>query len=159
LETEEVVLQLYFSETELMNDNNRSFNLGNTLVSLIIFAAVFLVIVWVAQGVFTILSWLAPIMLIITLLLDYKVVVNYLKTLWLWLRHKTLFGILAVIFTILGFPLVTAFLLFRAFLSRSKKRSRKEEERRQKGEFIEYEELDDTLELPDFQKEERLRNR
>ena len=142
-----------------MNQNNSSYNLGNTLVSLIIFAAVFLVIVWAAQGVFTILSWLAPVMLILTLLLDYKVVVNYVKTIWLWLKHKTIFGVLAVIFTILGFPLVTAFLLIRAFLSRSKKRSVKEAERREKGEFISYEELDDKLELPDFEKDERLRNR
>jgi len=65
------------------------------------------------------------------------------------LRYRTLLGILAVIFTVLGFPFVSAALFFNAFMNFRTKRKNKRK-------YIEYEEVDDgdveILDLDEFKK-------
>ena len=128
---------------------SKSYSTGNTIINLIIFVAFILVLFWLARSVFTILSWLAPFMLIVALILDYKVVLNYIKTLWRWLRYKTLIGVVAVLFTIFGFPLVSAYLLVRAIASRQSRKSFGDNS--PPHEFIDYEEIEEEiLDLPDL---------
>jgi hypothetical protein len=82
----------------------------------IIFLVLFLVgLYFLAKGIFTILAWVAPILLILTLVFDYTVIVDYGKFLLKLLKENPLFGILGIILTFVGFPVVSGFLFFKAY--------------------------------------------
>ena len=57
----------------------------NSISSILILVLLFVGLFFVAKSIFTILSWVAPIMLIATLIIDHKVVLGYGK--WLSLIH------------------------------------------------------------------------
>ncbi len=123
------------------------FEKSNPFVLVVIFALVVLVLIWVAKSIFKILSFIAPVLLIATLFINYRVIVGYGRWLAGLLKRNPLFGILAVIFSIIGFPVVAAFLLIRALSSRGVGAERV----RKKGEYIRYEEVnDDFLDLSDL---------
>ena len=101
--------------------------------------------------IFGILQLLAPVLLIATAIINWKVIPWYLKTVFHWLKHKTALGVVAVVFTVLGFPLVVAGLFAKALLERQAKRMTGTDTDRpaNKTEFLEYEELEeDSLEIP-----------
>ena len=109
-------------------------------------------IFWLARSIFQILAWLAPFMLLAAAIINYKVIFDYVRTLVGWLRTNTVFGIVAIVLSILGFPFVSLFLLLRAYSSKFGK-GRKQPVQKP-GEYIRFEEVDEEpLELPDRQKE------
>ncbi|MCB0562659.1 MAG: hypothetical protein KDD09_27095, partial [Phaeodactylibacter sp.] len=97
---------------------------------------------------------LAPIMIIAALIIDYKVVLGYLKWLVGLLKENLLLGIGAIVLSVLGFPVLSVFLLGKALFKRQVRKSEEEGRVSQKGEYIEYEELDsEQLELPQIERE------
>ena len=124
-----------------------------------LFMVLFLVALFMlARFIFRILYFLSPIALIATLIIDYRVVVNYLKWLVTLVRGNTLLGAGAILLSVIGFPVVTAYLLVRAIFSRRVRQMEKEMETRRKGEYIEYEELDsEPLDLKELREEEPSR--
>lgn len=104
---------------------------------------------YIAKGLFTILSWVAPALLVVALILNYKVVLNYGKWLINLLTTNTLFGIVMCLVTIFGFPVVTAWLCFKAILTYRMKQRVKENQQDKEG-YIDYEEVDSEI----HQKEE-----
>ncbi len=108
--------------------------------------------IWMAisavKGIFTLLSWVAIPLFVIALILNYRVVTDYIG--WIWKTTKTnpLKGVLYGVGSVLGYPVVSAYLAFKAYVSR-KVRQKNEAQQKGKGDFIKYEtvEEDDFLEL------------
>ncbi|MBK8350117.1 MAG: hypothetical protein IPL08_21820 [Saprospiraceae bacterium] len=125
--------------------------LGPLLILALFFTALF----FLAKGVFWLLSWVAPILLIITLILDYTVVTDFFKFVGKLLRENTIMGILAVLLVIFGYPIVSGFLFFKAIGKRSIKKVVDQVER-EKNTYTEYEEVveeeENFLELPPLNK-------
>ncbi|MEZ4911965.1 MAG: hypothetical protein R2774_14020 [Saprospiraceae bacterium] len=130
---------------------------------LLVLAVFFTALFFLAKGVFWILSWVAPFLLIITLILDRKVVIDYLQFVWKLLKENSLVGILMVLITIFGFPIVSGFLFLKALGKRSIKNTINQIEK-ERNSFTEYEEVnieenEDFLELPkNIRKPEPIQN-
>ncbi len=118
-------------------------------------AVFFAIMYFVAKGVFSLLSWLAIPLFIGTLILDYKVVVDYFAFIIKLLKENILMGVLAVVVTFFAYPFVTGFLFFKALAKRqvNKLVDRVEKE---KSTFADYEEVKEEeapfLELPQMPK-------
>lgn len=133
----------------------------NSISSILILVLLFVGLFFVAKSIFTILSWVAPVMLIATLIIDHKVVVGYGKWIFNLLKENFLMGAGAVLLTIFGFPVIAGFLLAKALLYRKVNKMKEAYETQSQGEFVEYEEVEEIkekpLELPRLEKEEQPR--
>lgn len=124
----------------------KEFNFGgksNPLGSFgaIVVLTIFLVaLFFIAKGIFTILSWAAPVLLILTAIFDYTVITDYGKFIWNLLKTQPLWGIIAIILTIVGFPIVSGFLFFKAYARKSLKNYQKSQEPK----YADYEEVTST---------------
>jgi len=127
----------------------KSYNKSNSWLGLILVFVVVFVIYIVIQSIYKLFLVLAPVFLILAAILDYRVLMKFGIVIYELLRFRTLLGILAVIFTVLGFPFVSAALFFNAFMNFKTKRKNKQK-------YIDYEEVDDDekeiLDLDEFRK-------
>jgi predicted membrane protein len=138
-------------EFQIGGPNNPLGGIGALVVLILFFVALF----FIAKGIFTILSWVAPVLLILTLIIDYKVVLDYGKWIGKLLKNNILVGILAILLTIIGFPVAAGFLFFRAMVRRKLKSMGHDLDTESKQEYTEYEEVveeEDFLELPPIEK-------
>lgn len=118
------------------------------------------VLFYLAKGIFTILAWVAPVLLILTLVINHKVVLNYGK--WIFNQFKAKnwpVALGATALTVFAFPFVSLFLFGKAIIMKkiteafpgaaeAAQQSQKEDD------FVEYEEIvEDPLELPEISKE------
>ena len=134
------------------------FNSQNTLVSLLFLVLGFIALVWIVRGIFTILAWMAPILLIATLIINYRIVLNYGKWILRLLKNNLLMGVLVTLLTIVGFPVVTFLLFGRAILQRQARKLEKAMNEQQEGQYTEYEIIEeehDQIELPPLKEEIR----
>lgn len=115
------------------------------IITVAIIAAVLYVGFYVARSVFYILSWMAPVLLVIALILDYKVVLNYGKWLIKLLTSNTLYGIIICLLTIFFFPVVAGWLCFKAVLSWQLKKKFPQNKPSGLDEYAEYEEVDSEI--------------
>jgi ABC-type branched-subunit amino acid transport system permease subunit len=90
---------------------------------------------------FKILAFAAPVLIIAAILINYRTVLGYLRLLWDTLRRRPLLGILGILLTVIGFPVVSGFLFGKAILDRKIDTFHKEIKRRQDGELISYEDV------------------
>ncbi len=134
--------------------DNRFINVGrvNPLYALLVLVAIFLGLYWIAKGVFTILSWAFPVMIIAAAVINYKVILGYGKWILETLKKNPIAGILAVLFSLLAYPLVGMFLLFKAIVS--KKINTLDNNPPAQGEYIKYEDVEeeDFLDLKELKK-------
>lgn len=141
----------YRKEFNFNNNNPFSSITGILLIVLFLVALYF-----IARAIFTILYYLSPIMIIAALILDYRVVLGYGKWLAGLLKENPLLGIGAIALSVLGFPILSAFLLGKALFKKQVKKAQEGARQAHEGDYIEYEELDDEpLELPRVEKEEK----
>ena len=102
---------------------------------------------WLAKGVFFILNIIAPFLLIITLILNYKVVLGYGTWLLELIKRDLLLGILAAIGTVFFFPVVSAYLFGKMLLLRKVNKMKNEFNAQntfyQNEEFTSYEEVEE----------------
>jgi hypothetical protein len=140
--------------------SSNSSNPFNSIFSILMVILVMLGLFYIARFIFTILYYLSPIMLIAALIIDHKVVTGYGKWVVSLFKKNPIMGVGSVLLTVIGFPIVSAFLLGRALFRKRVRQAQEEVEIRREGQFIEYEELDsEPLELPEIQKEERNKSR
>ncbi len=129
--------------------------------SIIILILFFIALYFIAKGIFTVLSYLAPVLLIITLIIDYSVVLDFGKFIIRLFKNNILVGILAVLLTIVGFPIVAGFLFFRSLIRRNLKSSGSIKET-PKEIYTDYEEIkedeEDFLSLPEIKKEKQKKD-
>lgn len=125
--------------------------LGPLLILALVFGGLF----FLAQGLFWVLSWAAPVLLLLTLVMDYKVVVNYFKYIWKMLKENIAMGLLLLVVTIFGYPFVAGYLFFKAYAKRSLNKSTAHQSSKSDV-FVEFEEVEDDdsfLELPEFNRQ------
>lgn len=120
----------------------------NAIVGILLMIVFLIGIYYVARLIFRILLFLSPFMLIATLIIDRSVVTGYIQWLFGMTRRNPLIGVLGIVLSILGFPVVSAFLLARALLNKKIKETQQKEKIRREGQFIDFEELDSEPLVP-----------
>ncbi len=133
----------------MANQRNRASNnpLG-FLPAVIMLILGFIALYYVATGIFYILSLLAPVFLIATLVIDHTVVTGYAKWIWNLIQKNWIAGVGAGLMTFFGFPVVSGFLLGKAVLKKKVANVREDFESRTQGDYVEYEEVPDVKETP-----------
>lgn len=118
------------------------------------------VLFYLAKGLFTILAWAAPVLLILTLIINYNVVINYGK--WIFNQYRNQnwpVALGATALTVLAFPFVSLFLFGKAVIMKKITEAFPEaaeaaQQARKEDDFVEYEEIvEDPLELPELPKD------
>ncbi len=105
------------------------------------------------------LTFVAPLMLVATLIIDRSVVFNYVKWIGSTLKTNPLLGIAAILFTIFGYVLVFPFLFAKALLKKKFKDAKQKFENERQGELIDFQEIESKpkketpLELPQLKKQ------
>lgn len=138
--------------TYFKTDGNSTRNL---ILGLVVVFAVILGVYFIAKGIFTLLYWLSPFLLVGALLLNYNVVVDYVKMLVKLFKQNAIVGIVAMVLTALAYPFVAAYLFGRAFFASkfSGLLFNKIQEKKEEKSFTEYEEV---TEEEEFMEEEFL---
>lgn len=122
-------------------------------IGIIMIAVVLIGLFIVGRAIFNMLYFIAPLLLIATLVIDYKVVLSYIKQLGGLFAKNPLYGIGATALTFFFYPIVFVVLLFRAFTGKKISQFQANAEEERQGEFVEYEELDEEpLDLDEFGK-------
>ena len=125
----------------------------NALPIILILIAVFVALWFVAKSIFTLLAWVAPVLLIAAAVINYKVVLSYGTFLLNLLKRNPVMGIVGVLMSFFFYPVVSLFLLGKALLYRKVDTLKKEFEAKQgggatDGDFVEYEEIELPKEKP-----------
>ncbi|MEL7120072.1 MAG: hypothetical protein AAFO07_11545 [Bacteroidota bacterium] len=147
-----------------MNDyrspfGNREPNGFNAIVGVLALILGLFALFFIARFIYTILWYLSPVFLIGALIVDRKGVINYGKWIVNAFKKDTIYGVVVSILSIFGFPIVTGFLFGKALLSKRIKKMHDDIEKREKGELIEYEEIDnEPLKLKEFEKTKEQRD-
>lgn len=120
------------------------------IIGIVMLAVIVIGLFFVLRGIFNLLYFLAPLLLIATLIVDYKVVINYIKQLGGLFKRNPLYGLGATAFTFFLYPIVFTVLLIRALTTRKIAKFTKGDE---SEDFVDYEEIDDEpLDLDEFGK-------
>ena len=128
----------------------------NSILSILFLVAIFVGLYYVATGIFTLLSWLAPVMFLGALLINYKVVLNYGKWLFHTLKTNFIMGLGAVLLMIFGYPIIAGYLLLKAIVSRKLEKVQRDFEERSRTQYAEYEEADIEVEYEDLSEDPPL---
>lgn len=113
----------------------------NIIPALLIGIVVLFVLFKLAGIVFNLLYYVSPIILLITLFIDHKVVVGYGKWILDVMGRNVLMGVGLSLLTLVGFPIVSLFLFGKAMLKKKVKEMTQQFEDQTQGEFVEYEEV------------------
>jgi len=140
------------------NQENRFQPGFRSIVGFLVAVGFFILLFFMMRGIFTILAWAAPFLLIAALLINYRTIINFGKWLYRLITRNPIVGIVAVILCVFGFPVVAGFLFGKSLLDR-KVRSLLDE-RNPQDEFVDYEEIsNESLELKQLERREaRERN-
>lgn len=131
------------------------------LTPMLVMALVLIFAFYAVKGLLTILSFVAPILLLITFIVDREVIFGYGRWVGRLLKENTLVGIIAVILSIVGFHVVSGFLFLRALFRRQLKKAAGQAQQHQEGKYVDYEEVRDDesfLELPEVQPQPRRKD-
>lgn len=133
-------------------NNNKLFKINpfTGLLFLVLFAALAFLIV---RGLWQILSFFAPFLFIASFILDKSVPIGFFK--WLGKQYKinVLGGLGITLVCGFGFPFLFAFLFARSLVNyRLGKHSKASKDTVVDGDYIEFEELEDPLDLPRLNK-------
>jgi hypothetical protein len=109
--------------------------------SLLIMAGVMILIFVVARAFLKLLYFVAPVLIIVTAIINYKVILNYFKNIGNIFKKNPMMGIGAGLLSAFFYPVVIGFLFVQALLYRKADKIQKEVEQK-KGEYVEYEELE-----------------
>lgn len=145
-----------------MANQNKGIKFINLLPGILMLIAAFIVISYVATGIYAILEYIAIALFIITAIVNHKVILDYGKMLINMTRRNPLMGIVSIGLTVFFHPLVALFLFGKAMLIRKVVNLKKEFETRQQGDYVEYEEVEDSrpekpqiIELPPLKRKQK----
>lgn len=137
-----------------MENEESRFQLGTKgIVGFIMAIAMVVLLFFFMKGVFSILAWAAPFLLLASLIINYRTVVNFLKWIYELLFRNPIMGIVTLVLMFFGFPVVAGFLFGKSIFDRKVKLL--VEANNRENEFIEYEEVDDQMELKQIEYSER----
>ncbi len=143
---------------------SQGFNIKfNGIVGFAFMVMIFVALFFLAKGLFTVLSWVAPVLIIGALIINYKTILNFIKFMWALLKRNPLGGILGIVLSVIGFPILSGVLFGKAILDRKVKKLSEAYQARTEGEFVEFEEVireerDTELHLPPIEKAPRAKD-
>lgn len=129
----------------------------NGIIGFAFLVLIFVGLFFVAKGVFTVLSWIAPVLILLALLINYRTILNYLKFMLSLLQRNPLGGILGILLSFFGFPILAGVLFGKSILDRKIKKLHEAHQAQQESEYVEYEEVikperETKLDLPPLEK-------
>lgn len=127
----------------MINKNKIDVNPLNAIPAILMMIVVFVALFYLATGVFTILKWATPVLLLITAVINHNVIVSYGKMIIKLFKTNPIMGLVATVLTFLMYPIVCLFLFGKALFLRKVDNFKKDMETRQKGEYAEFEEIED----------------
>lgn len=139
--------------------STQGFNLKfNGIIGFVFLMMLFVALFFLAKGLFTILTWISPVLIIGALIINYRTIINYFRFMLSLLQRNILTGIVAIILSVIGFPILSGVLFGKAILDRKVKKFVQAHKAREQAEFVGYEEVipqkkETTLDLPPLEKE------
>lgn len=132
---------------------------------MLVLALLVVAIYFFVRGLYWLASILMPVLLIATLIINYRVVWDYIKMLTQTVRRDPFMGILFIVMTFLLSPFVVLFLFSKALLHRKADAVIREQQAadvRNNGEYIDFVEItkkdtEPPIELPPIRERETLR--
>jgi len=124
-----------------------------------IFMIAFLAVVFlVIRGLWKLLYFAAPVLIILALIINYRTVLNYLKFVFGLLHRNVLSGIMMILLSVVGFPFLSGILFGKSILDRKVRKLQEAHHEREQGELVDYEEVikperEDNLNLPPLEKQ------
>lgn len=135
--------------------NQRPMGNFGPIIGLILFLVLAYFII---KGLFTVLAIAAPFLLLLAAILDYTVIIDFAKFIFKMLKENPIFGLVAIVLTIVGYPVVFGYLFAKAWMRRRVKKYG-EQVQKERNRYDEYEEVktqkeeeEDFLILPKVEK-------
>lgn len=130
----------------------------NGIIGFAFMVLLFVGLFFIAKGVFTVLAWVAPVLIILALLINYRTVLNYLKFMLGLLQRNPVGGIIGILLSFFGFPILAGVLFGKSILDRKVKKLNEAYQAEKEGEFVEFEEIikperETKLDLPPMEKQ------
>ncbi|MBK8829656.1 MAG: hypothetical protein IPN60_02165 [Saprospiraceae bacterium] len=130
----------------------------NGIIGFAFMVLLFVGLFFIAKGVFTVLAWVAPVLIILALLINYRTVLNYLKFMLGLLQRNPVGGIIGILLSFFGFPILAGVLFGKSILDRKVKKLNEAYQAEKDGEFVEFEEIikperETKLDLPPMEKQ------
>ena len=94
----------------------------NGIIGFAFMVLLFVGLFFIAKGVFTVLAWVAPVLIILALLINYRTVLNYLKFMLGLLQRNPVGGIIGILLSFFGFPILAGVLFGKSILDRKVKK-------------------------------------
>lgn len=108
---------------------------------------------FIAKGIFSLLMYASPILIIASFFLDKSVIINFGKFLYNKVKTEPLIGIGAIALSFFAFPILSGYLFLKSLIKNKIGKKVKEFEEREKGEYADFEVVeDDFLQLPELEK-------
>lgn len=127
------------------------------LIGLLGLALFFVAMYFIAKGIFTVLAWASPVLLIGAAIMDYTVITDFGKFLMKLIKDNPVMGIITLVLSVVGYPILFGYLFFKALMRRQVNKIMKEANK--EPEYDKYEEVteeaEDFLELPQIEKQSK----
>jgi hypothetical protein len=116
----------------------------NPLFSILILLALLIGFFFVAQYIYKFLLVISPVVILVTLILDYKVFASFGKLLMAFVKQNIIVGVSFIVLSAFLFPVISLFLLGKALLKR-KINKFEEKIRQEENTFTTYEEVEEPI--------------
>ncbi len=126
------------------------------ITAILFLGLIFVGLYFIAKGIFILLTWTAPFLLIGSLLIDHTVSLDYVKFVIKLLKENPIMGLITILLSVVGFPVLFGYLFFKSILRRKLKNLDSFNKSRSSTTYTEYEEIEEDesfLELPELKKE------
>ncbi len=122
----------------------------NLIIAVVALFLVFFIASQIFKWLWQLAFFLMPFLLIATLLINRKIITGYIGMLGKLIKRNATMGIIASVLSVIGSPLLSVIFFGQAMMYRKAKKEgtiAKDQPKNKFGEYIEYEELDTTLNL------------
>jgi hypothetical protein len=113
----------------------------NGIIGFVVMVGIVVLLFFAARGIFRLLSFAAPVLIVLALIINYKTIVNYFRFILGLLHRNPLTGIIAILLSVVGFPILSGVLFGKSILDRKVRRLQQAHEANEQGELAEYEEV------------------
>ncbi|MEM7103175.1 MAG: hypothetical protein AAF502_08605 [Bacteroidota bacterium] len=119
------------------SSNNPLITIVMAVFAIFVIFALFKMVAFVTK----LLGIIAPVLLVATAIIDFKVLVNFVKMIVGLFQRNVLLGIGASVLSIIGIPFVAVFLFSKALLNRKVRKVNEQMRQEEEGEFVNFEEI------------------
>ena len=107
-------IAMFNIRTDYTNYDTKRLGPFNSLISFLLLGVLMFILFYVFKGIYKVLYIGAPFLLLVTLVVNYRVVLHYFIDIINLFRRDLLSGIVKMAFTVFFYPLVVTWLLIKA---------------------------------------------